>query len=63
MAFMIKQAHLEETPLNISDLTTTHLAGNGISDVMMHTFAYHLMREFSAERITGNSSATDYIEG
>ena len=32
MAFMIKQAHLEETPLNISDLTTTHLTGNGVFD-------------------------------
>ena len=63
MAFMIKQAHLEETPLNISDLTTTHLTGNGVFDVMMQTFANHLMREYSAERITGNSYATAYIEG
>ena len=63
MTVAIEQTRLIETPLDISDLTTTYLTGNGTLDVLMATFTNHLDREYNQGRILGNDYASAYIAG
>lgn len=50
------------TTIDIADVTTGSLDGTGSFDVLMQTMTLHLMREFTAGRITGDVYAKAYIE-
>ena len=50
------------TTIDIADVTTGSLDGTGSFDVLMQTMTLHLMREYTAGRITGDVYAKAYIE-
>ena len=50
------------TTIDIADVTTGSLGGTGSFDVLMQTMTLHLMREYTAGRITGDVYAKAYIE-
>ena len=50
------------TTIDIADVTTGSLDGTGSFDVLMQTMTLHLMREYTAGRITGDIYAKAYIE-
>ncbi len=50
------------TTIDIADVTTGSLNGTGSFDVLMQTMTLHLMREYTAGRITGDVYAKAYIE-
>ena len=50
------------TTIDIADVTTGSLDGTGSFDVIMQTMTLHLMREYTAGRITGDVYAKAYIE-
>lgn len=50
------------TTIDIADVTTGSLDGTGSFDVLMQTMTLHLMREYTAGRITGDVYAKAYVE-
>ena len=50
------------TTIDIADVTTGSLDGTGSFDVLMQIMTLHLMREYTAGRITGDVYAKAYVE-
>lgn len=56
----VKLAQLEE-PLNIDELTTGTVGGDGVFDVLITSVKAHLKEEFDKQRITGKEYAQVYL--